>query len=136
MEEKIVKVGVGVLIYNNKNEILLGLRKSKHGEGTWCPPGGHLEYGESFEEAGVRETAEETGLILNKQDLAICGVTNDFFKESGKHYVTAILKTVYFLGEPVVKEPDKCAEWRWFPKDKLPDNLFLPICNFLNKYKL
>ncbi len=42
MEEKIVKVGVGVLIYNNKDEILLGLRKSKHGEGTWCPPGGHL----------------------------------------------------------------------------------------------
>ena len=136
MEEKIVKVGVGVLIYNNKNEVLLGLRKSKHGEGTWCPPGGHLEYGESFEEAGVRETAEETGLILNRQDLSVCGVTNDFFKESGKHYVTAILKALNFSGKPVVKEPDKCAEWHWFPKDELPDNLFLPICNFLNKYKL
>ncbi len=136
MEEKIVKVGVGVLIYNNKDEILLGLRKSKHGEGTWCPPGGHLEYGESFEDAAVRETEEETSLVLSKDRITVLGVTNDFFQESGKHYVTVMMTTTKFDGEPRVVEPDKCAEWRWFAKDRLPDNLFLPIRNFLNKYSL
>lgn len=136
MEEKIIKVGVGVLIYNDKDELLLGLRKSKHGAGTWCPPGGHVEYGEDFEDAATRETVEETGLVLDKKDLTVCGVTNDFFKESGKHYVTVILKTTNFVGKPELKEPDKCAKWQWFAKDKLPDKLFLPICNFLNKYKL
>ena len=136
MEEKTIKTGIGVLIYNHRNQVLLGLRKSEHGNGTWCPPGGHIEYGESFEDTAVRETAEETGLILNKNDLQVCGVTNDFFKESGKHYVTVMMKTSKFEGQPIVKEPDKCSEWRWFAKDNLPDNLFLPIHNFLNKYRL
>lgn len=39
--------GVGV-------EVLLGLRKSVHGEGTWALPGGWLEEGEQFEECGLR----------------------------------------------------------------------------------
>jgi hypothetical protein len=59
-KDKAIKVGVGVLIFNDKKQLLPGLRKSAHGNGTWCPPGGHLEYGESFEAAGVRETREET----------------------------------------------------------------------------
>ena len=53
--EKSVKVGVGLYILNSNHQLLLGLRKSIHGNGTWCPPGGHLEYGESFEQAAVRE---------------------------------------------------------------------------------
>ena len=136
MQEKTVKVGVGVLIYSPQDEILLGLRKSQHGNGTWCPPGGHLEYGESFEDAAARETFEETGLSLDKNDITVCGVTNDFFEESGKHYVTVMMKTSKFKGNPAVIEPDKCARWQWFAKDNLPENLFLPIRNFLNKYHL
>jgi len=136
MEQKTIRIGVGVLIYNPEGKILLGLRKSQHGNGTWCPPGGHLEYGESFEVAAAREALEETGMVLDKNDITVCGVTNDLFEESGKHYVTVIMKTSKFKGTPTVAEPDKCAEWRWFAKDNLPDNLFLPIRNFLNKYRL
>ena len=82
-DEKVVKVGLGLYILNEKHQILLGLRKSAHGNGTWCPPGGHMEYGESFEAAGVRETREETGLEIEPKRLEIAGVTNDFFAESG-----------------------------------------------------
>lgn len=48
------------MIFNNKKQLLPGLRKSSHGGSTRYPPGGHLKYGESFEAAGVRETREET----------------------------------------------------------------------------
>ena len=61
---KTVKVGLGLYILNDRGQVLLGLRKAKHGEGTWCPPGGHMEYGESFEEGAVREAFEETGIAL------------------------------------------------------------------------
>ena len=60
------RVGLGVLIFNSKNQILLGKRIGSHGESTWAPPGGHLEFGESFEACATREAFEETGLkILN-----------------------------------------------------------------------
>ena len=129
--EKTVKVGVGLYLINDKQHLLLGLRKSPHGNGTWCPPGGHLEYGESFEQAAIRETKEETGLEINKGDVCVYGVTNDFFKESGKHYVTVHLIARHFKGTPEICEPDKCAKWQWFDLRSLPENLFLPAKQFI-----
>ena len=130
-DEKIVKVGLGLYIFNERHQVLLGLRKSAHGNGTWCPPGGHMEYGESFEEGAVREAREETGLVISPQDVVLADVTNDFFEESGKHYVTLNMITHCFSGEPKIMEPDKCAEWRWFSENNLPLKMFLPAANFL-----
>lgn len=67
MESRKMGIGVGVLILNEKNELLLGLRNTDpekadtelHLEGTWTMPGGRLEFGETFEEAGIRETKED-----------------------------------------------------------------------------
>lgn len=126
-----IGIGVGLYLLNDKHQLLLGLRKSKHGEGTWCPPGGHLEYSESFEDAAIRETREETGLIAQKNDIIIGGVTNDFFEESGKHYVTIHLVSTVFSGKPEVMEPEKCSLWRWFDLNNLPENIFLPVAHFL-----
>ena len=70
------KVGVGVIIVK-EGKILLGKRKNAHGEGTWCPPGGHLELGESYEECAKRETFEETGLQI--KNLQFITATNDIF---------------------------------------------------------
>lgn len=33
-----VKVGVGLYILNNRNQLLLGLRRGAHGAGTWSLP--------------------------------------------------------------------------------------------------
>ena len=84
-------------------------------------------------EAAKRETKEETGLDVELQDITIEGVTNDFFKESGKHYVTIHLSAKKFKGIAQVLEPEKCAEWRWFELNNLPENLFLPAAQFLIK---
>ncbi len=86
--ENIIRVGVGVYIFNQQNQVLLGLRKSQHGQGTWCPPGGHMEYGETNEQAALREVKEETGLELNPQEVVLQGITNDFYPENGRHYIT------------------------------------------------
>ncbi|MEK6901677.1 MAG: NUDIX domain-containing protein, partial [Nanoarchaeota archaeon] len=81
---KVPQVGVGVLIVKN-NKVLLGKRKNAHGEGTWCPPGGHLEFGESFEDCARRETFEETGISI--KNIRFITATNDIFSEE-KHYIT------------------------------------------------
>lgn len=128
LENQYPRVGIGVLIIF-KNRVLLGKRKSAHGTNTWAPPGGHLEFGETFEECARRETLEETGLLL--ADIYFAGVTNDIFMETNKHYVTIFMSGKYCGGVPRVCEPDKCFEWQWFFTSALPENLFLPLKNLL-----
>lgn len=41
-------IGISILIFNNRNKILLGKRINSHGESSYAPAGGHLEFGETF----------------------------------------------------------------------------------------
>mgnify|MGYP001213425023 CR=1 FL=1 len=52
------------MIIRRNGKVLLGLRNSKHGSGTWQFPGGHLEFGETPAECAVREAFEELGILL------------------------------------------------------------------------
>jgi 8-oxo-dGTP diphosphatase len=124
----IVKVGVGVIILNNRNQVLLGKRKSNHGLGTWSFPGGHLEYKEHPFECAIRETKEETGLIIS--DLKAGPWLNDVF-ENDRHYITILVQTCNYKGIPQVMEPDKCERWDWFDWAQLPQPLFKPIATLL-----
>lgn len=49
----------GALVINNEGCILLGRR---HDTGEWATPGGHVDEGESFEAAAMRELREEAGI--------------------------------------------------------------------------
>lgn len=120
------KVGIGVIIKKG-NEILLGQRTNAHGSGDWCFPGGHLEYGESWEACARRETLEETGLELS--EISFLTATNDIFAEEGKHYITLFMIADHPGGEPDCLEPEKCEGWEWFAWDDMPENVFLPIRN-------
>lgn len=122
----IPRTGLGVLILNKDKQILLGRRKGAHGEMSWGPPGGHIEFGESFEECAIREVLEETALkIENPKFLA---VTNDFFESDAKHYISIFMTANYNETQIVQNcEPHKTEEWQWFSLNKLPDNLFLPL---------
>ncbi|MCC8461694.1 MAG: NUDIX hydrolase [Rickettsia endosymbiont of Ecitomorpha arachnoides] len=120
------RIGIGILIFNNRNEILLGKRISSHGESSYAPAGGHLEFGETFEECAIREVLEETNLIIeNPQFIA---VTNDVFEKEQKHYVSIFLKA-HCLNEHELQnlEPHKVERWQWFALDNLPSSLFLPL---------
>ncbi len=125
------KVGIGVLIFQDA-KLLLGKRKSSHGAYTWGPPGGHLEFGESFEACALREVQEETGLLL--ADLQVTEISNDIFLEENKHYVSIFLRAPYPQGQVLQNlEPHKIESWHWFDLAALPQPLFLPLQNLLEK---
>ncbi|XP_056366967.1 nucleoside diphosphate-linked moiety X motif 17 isoform X2 [Oenanthe melanoleuca] len=61
-----VAAAVAVLLEAACGHVLLTRRATtlRHFPNVWVPPGGHLEPGEELVAAGLRELAEETGLLL------------------------------------------------------------------------
>ena len=123
------KVGVGVIVTKG-DRVLLMRRQNSHGDGTWSPPGGHLEFGEEVEECAIRETYEETGVVI--EGVTFHGLTNDVFAEEGKHYITIWVEGRYVEGEPRVNSAREASEVGWFSWQGLPEPLFLPLQNLLH----
>ena len=128
-----VRVGLGVIIIKD-GKVLLGKRKNAHGDGHWSPPGGHLEFMETWQACAAREVLEETGLTV--ENIRFLGCTNDFFEKEQKHYVTIWMRADYKSGTLTLCEPDKCEGWQWFDIDALPQPLFVTVHNFLKQYGL
>jgi 8-oxo-dGTP diphosphatase len=111
--------------------LLLGLRKGGYGSGTWGLPGGHLEFMEPASTAVVRELAEESGLQAKAEDARLIAVTDDIAPDSAEHHLHLTFAVEVGDQEPRVMEPEFCAEWRWFPLDDLPVEIFPPHAKIL-----
>ena len=112
-------VGIGVIIENEEGKILVGKRIGSHAP-FYSIPGGHLENGETFEEAAIKEVFEETGLSILQP--RVIGISNnlDTYHLEGKHYISINMHTNQFTGEVINKEVDKCEAWLWVDPDHLP----------------
>src|SRR6266704_3029054 len=117
-------VGVSVLVRKG-DRILLEKREHTHGAGTWGPPSGHIDYGETPEQAAIRETQEETGVSIS--DVKFRVFTNDVFEAEHKHYITLWFEARYVSGEPEVRAPEEESEVGWFTLGALPQPLFRPL---------
>ena len=95
------KVGVGVMVLK-EGKVLLGKRKSVHGDGEYGNTGGHVEPLESLVDTAHRETMEEAGIkITNVRFLCVSNIT----KYAPKHYIDIGLIADWKSGEPQVREP-------------------------------
>ena len=94
------------------NKILLQNRAKKDWQG-YALPGGHVEPGESFVDAVIREMKEETGLTIEHPQL--CGV-KEWINEDGSRYVVFLFKADQFSGDLA-----SSAEGRvfWLEKDEV-----------------
>lgn len=121
------KVGIGTYILNDRNQILMILRKNVISAGTWCPPGGHLEMTEEFIDCVKREAKEEVGIEV--VDAELWAVNNNI---TGKdwHYVNLDFLVSRWQGKPENLEPEKCEKIGWFDLNGLPEPLMLPAANF------
>ena len=109
------------------NKVVVIDRQKKDWAGITFP-GGHVELGESFTDAVIREIQEETGLKIFSPQL--CGI-KDWY-ESGCRYVVLFYKSTHFEGELVSSEEGKV--W-WEEIDNLPNlNLSLDMKDMLRVF--
>jgi len=119
-----IKIGCEAYIIRD-NKLLLGKRgKDAYGSGTWALPGGHLECWERANECIIRELHEEMGLAIDPKHVSLLAFTDDINKETGRHYVHLTFKVDIGSQEVKLLEETMCSEWKWFPIDKLPKDIF------------
>lgn len=106
-------------------EVLLHKRQNTgYGDGLWdCAGSGHVDAGESYRAAVVREIAEETGLVVQPGDVGFATLTHRHTAEDDVTYVNVFFTVERFAGEPAILEPHKCAALAWFPLEALPEDL-------------
>ncbi|MEP6852355.1 MAG: NUDIX hydrolase [bacterium] len=100
-------------------------KQDRRGRLLWSLPKGHLEAGESAQEAAVREVAEETG--ISGEILAELGTIDFWFVADGRR----IHKTVHHflmraVGGELSDEDVEVTEVAWVPLPDLAGRLAYP----------
>ena len=124
------RVGVNIFVVR-ENKLLLGKRANVFGAGSWGMPGGHLETNERMIDAAARELEEETGLTA--AGFAFIMLVNNRQREG--HYIQTGFLAEGVEGEPELKEPERCSEWRWFDLNELPEPLFIGHHKLIELYR-
>jgi len=91
-EVNAVVTRVKVLLLNSENKILLG-----YCDGIYQFPGGHIEIGESLNEAAKREIKEETGIILDCENLKPFYCIKHYKKNYKGTGINKLSQLYYFL---------------------------------------
>ena len=116
-------IGCGVIIENDKGEILLQKRRDNS---CWALLGGSMEIGEKFIEAVKREAYEEAGIEIG--ELSLFGI---YSGEDGIITypngdiccgIGIIFKTTAYSGE-IQNNTEEALEHKFFDKTNLPDNI-------------
>lgn len=102
-------------IVHQGDKVLLGMKKRGFGTGRWNGFGGKLHEGETLLEALIRETKEESGVLID--NFKEVGVLE--FKNYGIENILEvhIFKAISFIGEVIETEEMKP---QWFNISEIP----------------
>lgn len=131
-------VGVGVIILNEKNQVLLILRNDDPNkalsdmrlEGTWTLPAGKVKTGETLFDAAIRKAKQEVNLDIS--DLEIVSIADDINEFA--HFVTVGILARMYEGTINLGNTEEHVDYGFFDFDDLPDNLCLPSQKIIDNY--
>ena len=120
---KVVPASYLVFIKNGK--ILLQRRfNTGYEDGKYSMIAGHVDKGETFTQCIIRETEEESGIILKSENLKVAHIMcRNSGTEENNERVDAFFVAEKWDGKIENREPHKCDDLSWFSLDNLPANI-------------
>lgn len=110
------------LVLLRDGRVLLARRANTgYCDGQYSLPAGHVESGESFTQALVREVGEEIGIRVTTDDVKAAHVLHRK-AEDGSERAEVFYTAAHWVGGIQNLEPEKCDDLSWFPLDSLPEN--------------
>ena len=134
MNSKRHKMAVAVHLFLIRNDEILLLRRFNTGyeDGKYSVIAGHIDEGEDFISAMMREAKEEAGIDIANKDLIPVQVMHR--KNGTDERVDYFFVTEKWTGSIVNMEPGKCDELSWHKINALPDNTIPYIASSINSY--
>lgn len=119
---------VGIIAVKD-GKFLFIKRGNPPGKGTWAPPSGFVEIGETLEEAAARELKEETGLTGHAERLlgAYCD-PNEYYG----YVITIVYLCKIDSGD--LKAGDDAADARFMSVDEIPPMHFACFKKAFDEY--
>jgi ADP-ribose pyrophosphatase len=127
------RVGAGVLVIDERERVLLTLRKAAPEAGCWSILGGKVDYLETVKNCAIREAYEEAGVRI-AIDRLLC-ITDHLLPAENQHWVAPSYLARIVEGEAYNREPHKSEHVRWFGLDELPQNLTMTARNAIAAYR-
>jgi 8-oxo-dGTP diphosphatase len=111
---------VHVFLIREGKVLLLRRANTGYVDGLYSVVAGHLNGGETIQDAARRETLEEVGVDISSSDLEVAAVMH---RKSDDERIDWFLKAERWEGTVVNREPEKCDRLAWFPLNDLPANV-------------
>ncbi|MFC9131926.1 NUDIX domain-containing protein [Streptomyces sp. NPDC057099] len=117
-------IGVHLYLERPDGTVLFGLRHpdSEFAPSTWHLLAGHCER-ESATTCLIREAQEEAGLLIQPQDIELVHVIHHIDQAGDQPRMGVVFRVQTWTGEPELREPNKCTQWKFWDPTALPEDL-------------
>jgi 8-oxo-dGTP diphosphatase len=107
--------GIAAAIVTDAGRVLMVRRRVSEGQLSWQFPAGEIEPGETPEQAAVRETQEETGLIVKAAEL----LGERVHPKTGRRMSYTACEVL--SGTAAVVDTDELDALAWITRDEIPE---------------
>ena len=120
-----------LFLLKDKKVLLLKRCNTGYEDGNYSMIAGHVEEGETFTDAIIREAYEEANIRLKAEDLKVVHVMHR--KSIDSERVDVFFAADKWDGSIENKEFHKCMELSWIDVENLPQNTVLYIKDAIQK---
>lgn len=124
-EEHEPRVRVAGIIIEDEKILLISHKKND--SVYWLLPGGGVDYGESLEEALVREFSEELNIDIRVEGLAL--LCDSIDPEGNRHIINICFHCTYLNGEYTVGNDERLNNYGFFRPGELKGLQIYPPVN-------